>query len=117
MQVLPNGRAETSANNCAPGSHLHERAGGVDSGHMSDAPAPQASLLIVDDDLRLRDLLERYLAQPRASRCAARRTRQRCAANWRAHHVDLIVLDLMLPDADGLELCRRLRAEGDAKRR
>jgi two-component system phosphate regulon response regulator OmpR len=29
-----------------------------------------------------------------------------------AHPVDLIVLDLMLPDANGLDLCRALRAEG-----
>ncbi|MBS0431099.1 MAG: two-component system response regulator OmpR [Proteobacteria bacterium] len=68
-------------------------------------------ILIVDDDLRLRDLLERYLFQ--------QGFRARGAANGAAmrkeqseHHFDLIVLDLMLPDADGLELCRALRSEG-----
>jgi two-component system phosphate regulon response regulator OmpR len=74
-----------------------------------DAP----NVLIVDDDLRLRDLLERYLVQ--------QGLRARGAANGAAmrkelagHHFDLIVLDLMLPDADGLELCRSLRSEGNS---
>jgi two-component system phosphate regulon response regulator OmpR len=70
-----------------------------------------AHILVVDDDLRLRDLLERYLAQQGfqvhgAPHAAAMRR------ELTAHHVDLIVLDLMLPDADGLQLCRQLRAEG-----
>lgn len=68
-------------------------------------------ILVVDDDLRLRDLLERYLAQQgfhvRGAAHAAALRRELAA-----HHADLIVLDLMLPDADGLELCRALRAEG-----
>ncbi|MEI7036838.1 two-component system response regulator OmpR [Fulvimonas yonginensis] len=70
-----------------------------------------AHILVVDDDLRLRDLLERYLAQQglRATGVAHAAGMRRALA---AHHVDLIVLDLMLPDADGLALCRSLRAEG-----
>ncbi|NUR22975.1 response regulator, partial [Frateuria sp.] len=70
-----------------------------------------AHILVVDDDLRLRDLLERYLEQQglRAFGAANAAGMRRALA---AHHVDLIVLDLMLPDADGLALCRSLRAEG-----
>jgi two-component system phosphate regulon response regulator OmpR len=70
-----------------------------------------AHILVVDDDLRLRDLLERYLEQQglRAFGAANAAGMRRALA---AHHVDLIVLDLMLPDADGLELCRSLRGEG-----
>ncbi len=69
------------------------------------------NILIVDDDLRLRDLLERYLTQQgfRARSVANAAAMRRALAE---HHVDLIVLDLMLPDGDGLSLCRRLRAEG-----
>ncbi|HTV86735.1 MAG TPA: two-component system response regulator OmpR, partial [Dyella sp.] len=68
-------------------------------------------ILVVDDDLRLRDLIERYLTQQGfqahgAPHAAAMRR------ELAAHHIDLIVLDLMLPDADGLQLCRELRAEG-----
>ena len=68
-------------------------------------------ILVVDDDLRLRDLLERYLtSQGFHARGAAHAAAMRRALA--EHHVDLIVLDLMLPDADGLDLCRALRAEG-----
>lgn len=68
-------------------------------------------ILVVDDDLRLRDLLERYLAaQGFDVRGAAHAAAMR--RELAEHHVDLIVLDLMLPDADGLQLCRTLRAEG-----
>jgi two-component system, OmpR family, phosphate regulon response regulator OmpR len=71
----------------------------------------QTELLIVEDDLRLRDLLERYLTSQQfsvrgvANLAAMRKT-------LRDHHVDLIVLDLMLPDGDGLTACRQLRGEG-----
>ncbi|MBS0515852.1 MAG: two-component system response regulator OmpR [Proteobacteria bacterium] len=70
-----------------------------------------ANILVVDDDLRLRDLLERYLAQQgfRTRGAANAAAMRRALAE---HHVDLIVLDLMLPDADGLALCRTLRGEG-----
>ncbi|PWK92889.1 two-component system response regulator OmpR [Fulvimonas soli] len=68
-------------------------------------------ILVVDDDLRLRDLLERYLARQglHARGVASAAAMRKALAE---HHVDLIVLDLMLPDGDGLELCRALRAEG-----
>ena len=69
-------------------------------------------LLIVEDDLRLRDLLERYLS--------AQGFNVRGVSNiagvrkiLREHHVHVIVLDLMLPDGDGLSVCRQLRGEGN----
>ncbi len=36
-----------------------------------------------------------------------------CMAQLAAHDVDLIVLDIMLPDSDGLALCRRIRQQYD----
>jgi len=66
-------------------------------------------ILVVDDDPEIRRLLTRYLekngyrvtavAEGGGMRMTLERTR-----------VDLIVLDLMLPGVDGLELCRDLRA-------
>jgi two-component system phosphate regulon response regulator OmpR len=77
---------------------------------MSSATMPR--LLLVDDDLRLRALLETYLHREGFQVALA--------ANWRQmervlqdSHVDLIVLDLMLPDRSGLEICRDLRAGGN----
>ena len=75
--------------------------------------APRQKILVVDDDLRLRDLLKRYLTEQGfgvetvpdggAMDRALQRTRY-----------DLMVLDLMLPGEDGLAICRRLRAGGSA---
>lgn len=69
-------------------------------------------LLIVDDDVRLRDLLQRYLSEqgfdirPVADAPQMDKYLQR-------EHFDLMVLDLMLPGEDGLAICRRLRAQGN----
>jgi two-component system phosphate regulon response regulator OmpR len=68
-------------------------------------------ILVVDDDLRLRELLVRYLGeqgfavQAAADGAAMDKllTRER---------FDLLVLDLMLPNEDGLAICRRLRGAG-----
>src|SRR5258708_6173083 len=67
-------------------------------------------ILVVDDDLRLRDLLKRYLTE----QGFAVDTVQDAAAMERQQgrmRYDLMVLDLMLPGEDGLAICRRLRAE------
>lgn len=81
---------------------------------MSESTAssePRPHVLVVDDDARLRDLLLRYLDQQgfRASGAADARELDRSLAR---QHVDLIVLDLMLPGEDGLSICRRLRGQG-----
>jgi two-component system, OmpR family, response regulator len=69
-------------------------------------------ILIVDDDQDIRRLLVDYLARNGFEAIAARDGRDM----WREldrHAVDLIVLDLMLPDTDGLTLCRDLRARSN----
>ena len=77
------------------------------------APMQTVSLLILEDDLRQRDLLERYLtSQGFGVRGVSNIAAMRRAL--REHHVDLLVLDLMLPDGDGLNVCRQLRGEGVA---
>jgi len=71
--------------------------------------AQRQKVLVVDDDLRLRDLLKRYLTEQGfatdtvADSAAMDRQLQRV-------RYDLMVLDLMLPGEDGLAICRRLRA-------
>ncbi len=69
-------------------------------------------VLVVDDDRRLRDLLQRYLAE----QGFAVRTAEGAAAMDKAlarERYDLLVLDLMMPDEDGLSICRRLRGGQD----
>ena len=67
------------------------------------------TILIVDDDQEIRRLLVDYLARNGLTAIPARDGREMWQALER-HAVDLIVLDLMLPDTDGLTLCRDLRA-------
>jgi two-component system phosphate regulon response regulator OmpR len=72
----------------------------------------KARLLVVDDDLRLRDLLKRYLTE----QGFGVETVPDGAAmdhNLKRTRYDLLVLDLMLPGEDGLAICRRLRATGN----
>jgi two-component system phosphate regulon response regulator OmpR len=72
--------------------------------------APRQKILVVDDDLRLRQLLSRYLAEQGFAVKAV----EDAAAMDRAlarELYDLIVLDLMMPGEDGLAACRRLRGD------
>ena len=67
-------------------------------------------MLVVDDDGTVTDVLSRYLehAGLRVITASDGPTALALAAQ---HRPDLVVLDLMLPGIDGLEVCRRLRAE------
>ncbi len=72
----------------------------------------QPLILVVDDDREIRTLLSEYLA------ANGFRTAQAAdgAAMWKAldaARIDLIVLDLMMPGEDGLQLCRTLRARSN----
>ena len=69
----------------------------------------ERKILVVDDDKRLRDLLQRYLGE----QGFVVRTAENGEAMDKSltrETFDLIVLDLMLPGEDGLSICRRLRA-------
>ncbi len=65
-------------------------------------------ILVVDDDLRLRSQLERYLVEQDFAVKAVPDAPGMDRALEREIY-DLIVLDLMLPGEDGLSICRRLR--------
>jgi two-component system, OmpR family, response regulator len=69
-------------------------------------------ILIVDDDLEIRRLLVDYLVRNGFEAVAVRDGREMWQALER-RVIDLIVLDLMLPDTDGLTLCRDLRARSN----
>jgi two-component system OmpR family response regulator len=72
---------------------------------MSERP----HVLIVDDDREIRGLLAQYLEKHdfRTTAVADGREMRRILER---SHVDLLVLDLMLPGEDGLSLCRELRS-------
>ena len=68
-------------------------------------------LLIVEDELKLAALLRRGLIEEAYAADVAQAGED---ALWmaKATEYDAIVLDLMLPGMDGIEVCRRLRADG-----
>jgi two-component system, OmpR family, response regulator len=68
-------------------------------------------VLIVEDELRMASLIRRGLEHEGLS---ADVTPKGIDAVWlaKAHDYDAIVLDVMLPDLDGFEVCRRLRGAG-----
>src|SRR3712207_1475209 len=68
----------------------------------------KTKVLVVDDDARLRDLLNRYLGEQGYSvRAVANSTEMN--RQLARERYDLMILDLMLPGEDGLSICRRLR--------
>ncbi|THF88010.1 response regulator [Deinococcus sp. KSM4-11] len=69
-----------------------------------------STILIVEDEPRLADILEVYLRREGFHTERAGDGR-RALELWRAARPALILLDLMLPGVDGLEVARRVRAE------
>jgi two-component system, OmpR family, phosphate regulon response regulator OmpR len=74
------------------------------------ATAPR--ILVVDDDVRLRDLLTRYLGE-QGFQVTALPDAAQLDKRMQRDPPHLVVLDLMLPGEDGLSVCRRLRGAGD----
>jgi len=69
-------------------------------------------VLVVDDDRRYRDLLELNLTR-RGYRALTAPDGLTVLNLLEREPVDLLILDLMLPDIDGYELCRRIREYSD----
>src|SRR5215217_3283911 len=73
---------------------------------MSEGP----TILLVDDEDAVLKLLT-YPLEREGLRVLAARDGQEALDRFASLSVDLVVLDVMLPKLDGLEVCRRLRAE------
>ncbi|WP_079509830.1 response regulator transcription factor [Mesobacillus jeotgali] len=71
-----------------------------------------ATILLVDDEMRMLDLLALYL-EPAGHKCI-KRTSANAAIEYLEHHgVDLILLDIMMPEMDGWEACGEIRKHWD----
>ncbi len=69
--------------------------------------APQ--ILVADDDSEIRKLLARYMRE-QGFRVLLASSCMEVGEKIALHQLDLIILDVMLPDGSGLDLCRDLRA-------
>ncbi len=80
--------------------------GGQCYGHMPDS----STILLVDDEDSVQKLL-RYPLEREGFRVVSAQDGEEALRLFAAEPVDLVVLDIMLPKLDGLEVCKRLRAE------
>lgn len=82
---------------------------------METAVGTAPTVLVVEDEPGIADILRITLSYNGFTvHCAA--TRREALAAVREHRPDLVLLDVMLPDGNGWEVCRALRAEHAAER-
>jgi DNA-binding response OmpR family regulator len=72
----------------------------------------QEMILVVDDERHIVELVQMYLERA-GYRVVSASDGQEALTQFRKARPALVVLDLMLPGMDGLDVCRRLRAESD----
>ncbi len=77
-----------------------------------DTEAMAARILMIDDDDRLAGMVQDYLGGA-GFRVTVAGTASNGEALLKREAFDALILDLMLPDADGLDFCRRLRQSND----
>ena len=80
---------------------------------MTTAPSPSSYIAIVDDDSAIRTALGRALRME-TYEVGLFEDGGSALKSIQLRAPDAIVLDLQLPDVDGLEVCRRIRRAGDA---
>jgi two-component system phosphate regulon response regulator OmpR len=71
-----------------------------------------ARILVIDDDERLAGMVADYLGAA-GYRVTASATARDGEQRLKREQFDALVLDLMLPDGDGLEVCQRIRQHSD----
>src|SRR3954452_6311908 len=71
-----------------------------------------ARVMVVDDDVTVREVVVTYL-RAAGYDVGEAADGESALDDLRDERADLVVLDLMLPGIDGLEVCRRIRAKGD----
>jgi len=75
---------------------------------IGSAEATVSRILVVEDDATVRDVVQRYLERDGYEVTALDRGADALAAVGRLNP-DLIILDIMLPDMSGIDVCRQLR--------
>jgi two-component system OmpR family response regulator len=71
-----------------------------------------ANLLLVDDDAHIREVM-RFALEKAGHQVTEAADGAAAFALVQKQQFDLVVLDIVMPELDGLELCRKLRAQGE----
>ena len=79
-------------------------------GIVAATPATERTIIVVEDDANIADLLDMYLREA-GFRVLQSAGGQRALELVDQHRPALVVLDIGLPDIDGFEVCRRIRAK------
>lgn len=80
--------------------------------HSADAEAPRANILVIEDEAHLAAGLKLNLELDGYHVINARTIRDAAAQLVQTAPIDLVLLDIMLPDGDGYSFCRQLRESG-----
>lgn len=77
-----------------------------------DSKSQKPLILVVDDDEGIASLVQSALQANSFSTVSAE-DGEKALSVWRDKNPDLVILDIMLPKIDGIEVCRRIRAESE----
>src|SRR4051794_29387923 len=80
--------------------------------HLSQDTASVTTILVVDDEPIVREVVAQYLAQD-GFHVETASDGAEALSRFAAARPDLVLLDLMLPGIDGLEVCRRIRTQSN----
>jgi two-component system, OmpR family, phosphate regulon response regulator OmpR len=86
--------------------------GQVENENTAEIAAVNPRILLIEDDRRLAEMVANYLGEYGFAITAVHAGNAGISLHAR-ENFDAVILDLMLPDIDGLEVCRKLRAGGD----
>src|SRR5690606_29214318 len=74
----------------------------------------EAKILIVDDEKAILTMLELMLKKEGFHHVYTASTAKEALAHIEENHIDIIILDVMLPDGNGFDLCPKIRERTDA---
>ena len=75
-------------------------------------PAKKVSVLLIDDDIHVLRLMNSIL-EVRGYQVIAAVDSKTALQKFYEHDPDIVLLDIMMPDVDGLDVCRRIREFSD----
>jgi two-component system, OmpR family, alkaline phosphatase synthesis response regulator PhoP len=81
----------------------------------NDQPLPSSKILVVDDNVQNRELLEAYMEELEGVTTIAASDGHRALALVETEKPDLILLDIMMPKMSGYEVCKKLKSDPSTK--